>query len=321
MTRELKEWEEFDRAFPAPTFFARPAFARACEDAFEHLEAAPIFVTHERKRYLVPALRTRARMRPREIEAFPLGGYSCVLDVQTGAPADAQTATAVLREAATQAGSFSFVAWPLAEQPLTGEFECTTHETAVIDCSDGLEAALSGMRGVTRRMVGQALRRGVSCERHPTDSHGLDVYYAMLEEAFKGWGLAQPSIPRPLLDAVARHGGDDAELWFAMLEGEPIAGGFILFGSDELFFWSAAMRREFSTYRPSNALNARLIERACERGVRWYNLGASEGLSGVERFKTDLGATAIPYHRLSATTPRYRAYLALRNVLKMRHAS
>ena len=321
MTHDMETWERFDRAFPAPTFFARPAFARALHEAFAHLEPAPIFVKHKRREYVVPAVRTRSRVRLREVEAFPLGCYSCVLDTQTGLPADAATAAAVLRDAAWQSGSFSFVAWPLAEQPVPGAFDFTTHETAVIDCGDGLEAALCGMRGVTRRMVGQAIRRGVSCERVPIDRQSLDTYYAMLHEASVRWGLTKPAHSRALLDAVARHGGEDVELWFAMLDGEPIAGGFILFGAQELFFWSAAMRREFSQYRPSNALNARLIERACERGIRWYNLGASEGLSGVERFKTDLGATSIPYRRITLRTPAYRAYLALRHVLKMRHAS
>ncbi len=316
----IDAWERFDRDAPAPTFFARPAFARALERAFPHVEAAPLSIAYKGKTYIVPAIRSRSRMRPRTIEAFPLGGYSCVLD-ESGVPADAKAATEVLHEAASHAGAFSFTAWPLADQPDTDGFECTTYETAVIDCARGLETALSGMRGVTRRMAGQAIRRGVTCERHTTDARGLDTYYAMLEEASAGWGLERPTISRPLLDAVAHYGSEDVELWFAMLDGEAIAGGIVLIGAQELFFWSAAMRREFSRYRPSNALNARLIERACERGVRWYNLGASEGLSGVERFKTDLGATAIAYNRISNRTPAYRAYLTLRNVLRMRHAS
>lgn len=319
MTIGIEAWERLDAASPAPTFFARPAFARALERAFPHLEAAPLSVRYRGKSYIVPAVRTRNRMRPRFISAFPFGGYSCVLG-EDGVPADAATSTAVLRDVASQAG-LSYVAWPLADQPELDGFEYDTYETAVIDCAGGLEAALAGMRGVTRRMVGQALRRGVTCELHPADARGLDTYYAMLSEASIGWGLERPTIPRALFDAVAHFGGDGMELWFAMLEGEPIAGGVVLFGRDELFFWSAAMRREFSTYRPSNALNARLIERACERGVRWYNLGASEGLSGVERFKSDLGASALTYHRITSRTPAYRAYLALRNLFRMRHAS
>lgn len=318
MIETVEAWEAFDRSSPAPTFFARPAFARALEAAFPHLQAAPLVSEYAGARYLVPAVRTRRR--PRGVDAFPFGGYSCVLDA-AGNPADGATTSGVLRAVASEVGALSFVSWPLAEQPQPDGFESVEYETAAIDCSGGLESALSGMRGVTRRMVGQAIRRGVECERRATDRNGLDTYYAMLEEASTGWGLAQPTIPRPFLDAVARFGGDDVELWFAMLEGEPIAGGVVLFGRDELFFWSAAMRREFSRFRPSNALNARLIERACERGVRWYNLGASEGLSGVERFKADLGASSYRYRRVTARTPAFRAYLALRNALKMRHAS
>ena len=320
MTIDIEAWERFDRESPAPTFFARPAFARALASAFPHLEPAPVSVRYNGNTYLIPAVRTRNRMLPRHVEAFPFGGYSCVLD-ENGTPADAATSTEVLREAASEGGELSFVAWPLAEQPVADGFDTRTYETAVIDCGAGLDAALAGMRGVTRRMVGQAIRRGVTCERYATDASGLDTYYEMLSEASVGWGLERPTIPRPLLDAVAHYGGEDVELWFAVLDGRPIGGGVILFGRDELFFWSAAMRREFSTYRPSNALNARLIERACERGVRWYNLGASEGLSGVERFKSDLGATAIAYQRLTTRTPAYRAYLALIHLLKMRHAS
>ncbi|MBV8636785.1 MAG: GNAT family N-acetyltransferase [Candidatus Eremiobacteraeota bacterium] len=314
----LEEWEAFDRTFPAPTFFARPAFARALSDTFSHLEPGPIVAQHRGARYIVPAVRTRRK--PRTVDAFPFGGYSCVLD-SLGRTADAATASAVLRSVASRTPAFSFVSWPLAEQPQPSGFESTEYETAAIDCSGGLEPALAGMRGVTRRMVGQAIRRGVTCERRPMDDAGLDTYYAMLHEASIGWGLEAPTIPRSLFDAVARRGGEDVELWFALLDGEPIGGGVILFGRDELFFWSAAMNREFSRFRPSNALNARLIERACERGVRWYNLGASEGLTGVERFKTDLGAMSVPYRRVTARTRVFDAYLALRNVLKTRHAS
>jgi hypothetical protein len=318
---DLRAWAQLDEASPAPTFFARPAYAKALQQTYAHLEAAPLLAQYRGTSYIIPAVRVRGRMRPRSAEGFPFGGYTCVMRADNAQPADAATAGAVLRDAAAHAGTLSCVYWPLAEQPRLAGFDYNTYETAVIDCGAGLEAALAGMRGVTRRMVGQALRRGVSCIQHPTDAHGLDVYYAMLQEASAGWGLREPTIPRALLDAVAREGGENVELWFALLDGEPIAGGVVLFGRDELFFWSAAMRREFSRFRPSNALNARLIERACERGVRWYNLGASEGLSGVERFKTDLGAQAVTYHRITARSKTFRAYLALRNVLKMRHAS
>jgi hypothetical protein len=72
------------------------------------------------------------------------------------------------------------------------------------------------------------------------------------------------------------------------------------------------MRSDFGTLRPSNALNVALITAAARRGVRWYNLGESEGLPGVARFKQGLGATTIAYSTWRRERPSYALYSALR---------
>ena len=175
------------------------------------------------------------------------------------------------------------------------------------------------MRGVTRRMAGQAERRGVTCER--ASIRHLPEYYDILTEASQGWGLARPPVSYDLLHAVLKRGGEDAQLWLAHVDGTTIGGGIIFFGSDELFFWSAAMRRDYSRFRPSNALNVALLREACSRGVRWYNLGASEGLEGVARFKSDLGATDVPYVELIARRTAFRLYLNVRQAVTRRRGS
>ncbi|HEV7179873.1 MAG TPA: GNAT family N-acetyltransferase [Candidatus Baltobacteraceae bacterium] len=317
---DIDRWEAFDRAHPAPTFFARPAFTRAFCDAFPHAEPWPVLVEHKGEEYIVPAIRSHARLGFKHAVAFPLGGYSCVLN-ERGEPAAEPYYSEVLKKASGAFDTFSFVGWPLAAQPNISGASATTHSTAVVDCSLGREHVLRGMRGVTRRMIGQSARRGVCCVQSPTDAVSVSRYYAMLEEASARWGLTEPTISRELLDAVIARGGENVELWFAQLDGEAIAGGVILFGRDELFFWSAAMRRDFSQYRPSNALNARLLERAIERDVRWYNLGASEGLHGVERFKHDLGAHDVTYSALIVRSPGYRLYDSVRTALHVGAAS
>ena len=309
----MDAWEAFDASTPAPTFFARPAFAKAYAQAVAGYEPHPIEVRLRGERYIVPALRSVARIGFTEISAFPLGGYGCVMDAG-GRLADATDASAVLETIAHHVGQLEFTPWPLGPQPsIGGKTRAAT--TAVIDCAGGLESAMSAMRGVTRRMAGQALRRGITCELAPRTDAGADRYYEILQEASEHWGLEHPTISRELVRAVLRQGNGDAELWFALLDGEPVAGGLVLFGASELFFWSAAMRREFSQYRPSNALNVRLLERACERGVRWYNLGASEGLAGVERFKHDLGARDVEYRAIVSSANHYRMYLRVRAMI------
>lgn len=308
-TLALEEWITLDRRNPGPTFFARPAWARAIAHEYPSLEPSPLVSPND---VLVPTMKTaHARLPFREHIAFPLGGYTAFLDA-ANRPVDAAAATRAVRALSSVAHHARFIPWPLAPMPSPKSGSMTrTYETAVIDCVQGYETALAGVRGVTRRMAGQAQRRGVICVR--SGSEGLDRYYGMLREASVGWGLPRPPISRALLEAVFNYGGDDAQLWFAQLDGEAIGGGVVLLGADELFFWSAAMRRDFSKYRPSNALNLRLIQLACERGVRWYNLGASEGLDGVARFKHDLGARGIAYNEITVMHPAFALYERMKN--------
>ena len=76
------------------------------------------------------------------------------------------------------------------------------------------------------------------------------------------------------------------------------------------------MRQTFAQLRPSNALNVELISAAARRGVHWYNLGASEGLPGVERFKRGLGARTISYSELHHESFRFNAYTRLKTSLR-----
>ncbi|HTU70958.1 MAG TPA: GNAT family N-acetyltransferase [Candidatus Baltobacteraceae bacterium] len=303
----LDEWNRFDREHPAPTFFARPGWAYALQETIPALAAAPLRIRLGEKTFILPTVHAARRRSPfREYIGFPLGGYTCVLD-EDGALASSAQARAVVAAVAARVDHLRIFPWPLGPAlPTAGPVQPQPYEAAVIDCSDGFESAKARMRGVTRRMADQALRRGVECAR--AGASDLHVYYAMLEEASRAWPSGKPSLSYALLESVLNHGGDDAQLWFASVHGRPIGGGIILFGADELFFWTAAMDRDASTYRPSNALNVALLRAACERRVRWYNLGASQGLQGVERFKHDLGAASIAYHEVHVRRPAFAWY-------------
>jgi hypothetical protein len=309
----LDEWLAFDRKHVAPTFFARPAWALALADTEPDLAAAPLRVTRPGGWALVPLMRSkRTRLGWKEYVGFPMGGYTCVLDERAQAISGAAAAE-VFERLAKRVDVLRVIPWPLAGAS-TKHARATLYETAVIDLADGFDAVMARMNGVTRRMAAQATRRGVTCDIG-RGAEAVDQYYALLCEASRRWGRARPSLSRRLLDAVFAHGERSVELWFAQVEGRQIAGGVILLGSQEQFFWSAAMLAAEGKYRPSNALNVRLLRAACERGIRWYNLGASEGLPGVQRFKRDLGATSLPYADLTFARPLAAAYGELRRAV------
>lgn len=311
------EWKSIDAEHPAPTFFARPAWAAALATAFSSMEPMPLVVSLDGRRVLVPAVRTNGgRARWKQIVAFPLGTYTCVLD-ESGTPAAPELAGRALAEVARAYDAVELNPWPLAPVQFAAGWKSRRHQAAVIDLADGADVVLAHVDGVSRRMAGQATRRGVLCA--PFSGEGaVDVYFDILQEAAADWGLANAPYPKRLLEALRREGGDAVEVWLARHEGRAIAGGVVLYGSQEMFFWSAAMRRSFGKMRPSNALNVALIRAAADRGVRWYNLGSSEGLPGVERFKHDLGAQDISYASLSHERPLYNLYSRLRTPLRTR---
>lgn len=306
-----KEWLAFDASHPAPTFFARPAWGMALEKSFNGIVAEPTLFRLTEGEALFPLMRSGRQLA--SIEAMPLGTYTLPLSPD-GSPADPALAEAIVHRFTERSfADFSCTLWPLAGYGAVNGCERTTHQTSVIDLRDGAEAALSRFKGVARRMAGQAVRKGVVCGREPG---AVDVYYRLLEDAAKRWGKEAPHLPRRLFDALAEFGGDDVEIWIARYKGEAIAGGIMLYGSSEAFFWSAAMRAQYADLRPSNLLNVEMIKAAVERGMAWYNLGASEGLDGVARFKESLGAELVDYATLSWKSAFRRRYQKLRSALR-----
>lgn len=314
----LADWQTLDARSKAPTFFARPAWALALARAFPALRPAPLRVRLRNGAFaIVPLMQgSGGAMRWKEYIGFPYGGYTCALN-EDGSLADAASAAEAFGAIAARADRLRIVPWPLGDVPRMPDAIAVEHETAVIDLSGGAEAALAGLAGISRRMAGQAARRGVEC-LPDRSAAAPERYYEILAEAATRWGVEKPHIPPALLESVCRLGGDDAEIWFARHEGIDVAGGIVLYGASEMFFWSAAMRHEFSRLRPSNALNVALISAAAARGVRWYNLGSSEGLPGVARFKRDLGAATLAYREYRCEAKRFELYQSIRRTLSRR---
>ena len=313
----LERWQRYDAKHPAPTFFARPAWALALSKAYPNMQPAPLRVhVHGERPVIVPLMQLHGgALRWREFCGFPLGGYTCFL-YEDGTPPDEIRANHVVAELARFADAATLIPWPLGTIP-TMHHEGAPHETAVVDLRDGIERALAGVDGTFRRMAGQAERRGVVCAPS-RDADAVDTYYELLESSAKRWGLERPGIPKALIAALVEYGGENVEIWFARAEGRAIGGGIVFYGSQEFFFWSAAMDAQYGRLRPSNALNFALMRAAAGRGMSWYNLGSSEGLPGVAHFKKDLGAQAVSYSEISLARTPYKLYRNVRRVIAAR---
>lgn len=312
----MQEWTEFNERHPAPTFFASPAWSEAVCRIYPHMKPSPMRVeVAGGKSFIVPLLSATGRlMRWKQFLGMPSGSYTCFLGEDGGLP-NSDECSQIIDKLSRYADTLTIVLWPLLPQCKRREGRVTMHETGLIDLRQGAEQALARISGISRRMAGQASRRGVTCRRE-SGGEAADLYYEMLEESAHRWGLPAPTISKTLLRGALELGGDDAQVWIVRHADKAIAGGVILYGSREMFFWSAAMRTEYSALRPSNALNFALIGAAAQRGVDWYNLGSSEGLPGVARFKRDLGAQTSYYASIQVEKPSYRLFRRARQFLK-----
>ncbi len=81
-----------------------------------------------------------------------------------------------------------------------------------------------------------------------------------------------------------------ARLYTALYESKPIAHVFIVLGKNYAFYHYGISDRSFLHLRPNNLLHFRVIEDLKNMGFRYYNLGSSVGLPGVEKFKKRMGA-------------------------------
>jgi CelD/BcsL family acetyltransferase involved in cellulose biosynthesis len=150
-----------------------------------------------------------------------------------------------------------------------------------------------------RNSTRKAEKAGIEVGR----AEDVGAYHALYAAASRGWGYSDPPYPRALLDALMDSGY--AELWLGRLEGNPIAGALLLRGSHDVFYWSGAVAAEHRTIAPGNAVIKAAIKSACDRGLAYFDFGASTGLPGVAAFKESFGAAEVRYATVELTSRRY----------------
>jgi len=313
-----EEWLALDRTAQAPTFFAKPAWAMAIGRIFPDLTPWPLRCQLDGgSEAFVPLVSVRGRLGWKILHGMPFDGYTALLTPK-GEELAADVATGVLEELMLFGDEVLLNLWPFGAPRLPATDVRIAAETSAIDISGGVEAALSRIAPKSRRMAGQAQRKGASCSLEPC-AEAVPLYYALLQEAAtQRWHREAPTIREDFLREVCALGGADVETWIVRYEGAAIAGGVALYGSQEVSLWTTASKPGLEILRPHNLLHATIIEHAARRGVRWYNLNSSSNLEGVLRFKRAFGATTIPYDIVGHRSGRFKAVQALRRLVPKR---
>ncbi len=165
--------------------------------------------------------------------------------------------------------------------------------TAMLDLAGGADALLASMKPKTRYNIRLATRRGVEIERS-SDWQALFHLYADTANR-DGFAIREERYYHDLWSLF--HQSGQGECFFARVDGEAIAGLFLIHIGDTGWFYTGASSQRHRGKMPNYLLQWHAIQWLIERGCRWYDLwGAptvmaeSDPLWGVYRFKSGFGA-------------------------------
>jgi hypothetical protein len=260
---------------------------------------------------VVPLSHARSRLGFNIYQGMPFDGYTAVLG-DNGLLNGKEAAEIVERLLQSTGDEVLLNLWPFQTLAITNANVRIAAETSALEMSGAPSSDRTRLAPKSRRMAGQAIRKGATCGRE-SGPEAVETYYALFcLAATERWHRSSPTIRKEFLQEVVTRGGEDAEIWIVRYQGEPISGGVALYGCREVSLWTTATKPGMEILRPHNLLHMTIMEHAAARGVHWYNLNSSSGLEGVLRFKKALGAGYFPYEIVGRRSLRFRLAKALR---------
>ncbi len=223
---------------------------------------------------------------------------------------------------------------------LTSRFYRLTLNTSPLDAFGGDALPLEGLpRYVSARRenwhtsvvrlaaehseVAQRFRRDRRSDINWSRREGVQVEVARSESQFRSfseiyqdrrvrWGTqAKTDYGMSFFQAARQVSQEDdrLKLWIASYQGKDHAGAIILYQGSTALYWMSASLDE-NRARPNSLLLATIIEDACRRGFKWFDMGRS-GRPSLLSFKEGFGAEPVGYHSVTLVNHRAGKVLGL----------
>lgn len=310
------EAEHLMRGLPGGCF-QHPAWVRAVAAA-RGRPHAPVLVqarsSNQPTAWLPGGVHRRAGLAV--FEAMPMAGYGGWL--VDGADADFDTEALTRRWLAQSPwplvvltappgglpGLPAPAPWPLLPAALARRLRPLGLETHRLDLAGGdaelLQRARPRMRSYLRQFDHLGFEFSVA-----NDHAALQACHRWYLAGSQAWQTAATSrLPEGFFTALA--GEAFAEVWRVRFEGREVGAALFLRGQAELQYQASGTQRIDAPLSAMEALLWAAARHHRDRGCERLNLGASDGLDSVARFKQKFGAEPVPYLRVSYLLPRWR---------------
>ena len=292
-------------------------------------DASRLYMTDEGRSFVLPMVRFGPARRFFAVEASPRPGWGYGGIVAPGGVTSADLAVVAddfarhrpLRRTIRPNPS-QVEAW----STFTGMQRVPTM-AHVIDLESGLDDVYKRFNRNAKRNIKIAEKAGVVVEIDRT-GRLLRDFFTMYEMSSSRWA-SQQNEPQWIArlryhhqdsiekwQTISEHLGPRCAVLIARVDGQPAAGGILLFGADA-HYTRAAMNAELAApTRATDALEWEVIKEASASGARRLHTGHS-ATPGVAAFKERFGAVRIAYDEFfSERLPFRRADAAIRSVVK-----
>jgi hypothetical protein len=251
----------------------------------------------------------RRRLGLRRWEWAPYGLYAPVC-------ADPQRAEALVQflnlapgrasQARLQLNPLCPEAGRLAQQAAAQGWRVLPRETHLLDLRPGREALRRGYHATKRNQIAKPVKIDSRIALARTEAD-LQPYFEVYDRSLQRWGRSGAwPYPRQLfLDLLHSPA---ARIWTHQVQGRLACAVVMLESRHQALYWQGVSRIDEDQKRahPMARLMDAVIQDLCARGVPVLNLGASEGLPQVRRFKEEFGARPAAYSTLQWESAAWR---------------
>jgi hypothetical protein len=194
----------------------------------------------------------------------------------------------------------------LAERAAAQGWRVLPRQTHLLDLRPGLPALRRGYHATKRNQVAKPVKIDSRIAQARTEAD-LQPYFEVYAHSLQRWGRegAWPYPRQLFLDLLHSPA---VRIWTHHVQGRLACAVVILESRHQALYWQGVSRidEDQKAAHPMVRLMDAVIQDLCARGVPVLNLGASEGLPQVQRFKEEFSAQPLAYSALQWESTAWR---------------
>lgn len=170
-------------------------------------------------------------------------------------------------------------------------FKKREYSTHVIDLTKTEEEIFHSFTESKKRNIKKAMKEKLYVKEVKSE-YAIKKYYLMYLDSLRRWNakrVLKLSFFKKLLES------DLVSLYMVQFHGDYLAGAIILKGKTEAIYWHGAGFQRYFHLRPNDILHWEIIKSLKVQEFTIYNMGSSNNMDGVERFKKGFGSSEKNY--------------------------